>query len=142
MQIFKLHSSHFLSRSLRHTSSSFNYTDTLNKQENQQENEDSQKSENNENNQNEDKNQSDENKDDKSNDSDKNPENNNNDDGPSEKESSQSPKQENNSDRQMNVDQNVENILNAMKENEQVNKKRKQNKYSNEIELGKQDKQR
>ena len=103
-----------------------------NKQENQQENEDSQKSENNENNQNEDKNQSDENKDDKSNDSDKNPENNNNDDGPSEKESSQSPKQENNSDRQMNVDQNVENILNAMKENEQVNKKRKQNNYSNE----------
>jgi hypothetical protein len=32
----------------------------------------------------------------------------------------------------MNVDQNVENILNAMKENEQVNKKRKQNNYSNE----------
>ena len=61
-----------------------------------------------------------------------NSENNNNDDGPSEKESSQSPKQENNSDRQMNVDQNVENILNAMKENEQVNKKRKQNNYSNE----------
>ena len=101
-------------------------------QQNQDNNDESQKSENNENNQNEDKNQSNKNKDSKSNDSDKNPKNNNNDDGPTNQDSSQSPKEENNQNRQMSIDQNVENILNAMKENEKVNKKRKQNNYSNE----------
>ena len=101
-------------------------------QQNQDNNDESQESENNENNQNEDKNQSNKNKDSKSNDSDKNPKNNNNDDGPTNQDSSQSPKEENNQNRQMSIDQNVENILNAMKENEKVNKKRKQNNYSNE----------
>ena len=101
-------------------------------QQNQDNNDESQKSENNENNQNEDKNQSNKYKDSKSNDSDKNPKNNNNDDGPTNQDSSQSPKEENNQNRQMSIDQNVENILNAMKENEKVNKKRQQNNYSNE----------
>ena len=101
-------------------------------QQNQDNNDESQESENNENNQNEDKNQSNKNKDSKSNDSDKNPKNNNNDDGPTNQDSSQSPKEENNQNRQMSIDQNIENILNAMKENEKVNKKRKQNNYSNE----------
>ena len=103
-----------------------------NQQQNQDNNDESQESENNENNQNEDKNQSNKNKDSKSNDSDKNPKNNNNDDGPTNQDSSESPKEENNQNRQMSIDQNVENILNAMKENEKVNKKRKQNNYSNE----------
>ena len=101
-------------------------------QQNKDNNEESQKSDNNENNQNEDKNQSNKNKDSKSNDSDKNPKNNNDDDGPTNQDSSQSPKEENNQNRQISIDQNVENILNAMKENEKVNKKRKQNNYSNE----------
>ena len=45
---------------------------------------------------------------------------------------SQSNKQQNNDDKQIEIDQNDENILNAMKENEKVNKKRKQNNFSNE----------
>ena len=59
-------------------------------------------------------------------------EKNNNDDGPKNQDSSQSKQQENNEEKQIEIDQNVENILNAMKENEKVNKKRKQNNFSNE----------
>ena len=103
-----------------------------NQQQNQDKDEESQEHENNKNNQNEDQNQGDKNKDSKPNNSDKNPKNNNNDDGPTDQNFSQSPKEQNNQDRQMSIDQNVENILNAMKENEKVNKKRKQKNYSNE----------
>jgi hypothetical protein len=98
----------------------------------QQKNENSEDSENNHNNQNEDKNQKNKNKDDKPNNNDKNPQKNNNDDGPKNQDTSQSKQQENNEERQTAIDQNVENILNAMKENEKVNKKRKQNNFSNE----------
>ena len=60
------------------------------------------------------------------------PKKNNNNDGPQNQDISQSNKQQNNDDKQIEIDQNVENILNAMKENEKVNKKRKQNNFSNE----------
>lgn len=103
-----------------------------NQQQNQDNNDKSQEPEKNKNNQDEVQNQGNENKDSKSNNTDKNPKNNNNDDGPTDQDSSQTPKEQNNQDRQMSIDQNVENILNAMKENEKVNKKRKQNNYSNE----------
>ena len=103
-----------------------------NQQQNQDKNDKSQEPEKNKNNQDEVQNQGNENKDSKSNNTDKNPKNNNNDDGPTDQDSSQTPKEQNNQDRQMSIDQNVENILNAMKENEKVNKKRKQNNYSNE----------
>ena len=43
-----------------------------------------------------------------------------------------SKQQENNEKKQIEINQNVENILNAMKESEKVNKKRKQNNFSNE----------
>ena len=102
------------------------------KQDDQQKNDNSEDSENNDNNEDEDKNQKNQNKDDKSNNSDKNPEKNNNDDGPKNQDTSQSNQQENNEEKQIEIDQNVENILNAMKENEKVNKKRKQNNFSNE----------
>tara|TARA_B100001093_G_scaffold246169_1_gene235684 strand:+ start:486 stop:1214 length:729 start_codon:yes stop_codon:yes gene_type:complete len=101
-------------------------------QDDQQKNENSEDSENNDNNQNEDKNQKNKNKDDKPNNNDNNPKKNNNDDGPKNQDTSQSKQQENNEERQTAIDQNVENILNAMKENEKVNKKRKQNNFSNE----------
>ena len=101
-------------------------------EQNQQQDENSEESENNDNDQEEDQNQENKNKDDKSNNSDKNPEKNNNDDGPKNQDMSQSSKQENNEQKQIEIDQNVENILNAMKENEKVNKKRKQNNSSNE----------
>ena len=103
-----------------------------NQQQNQDKNDKSQEPEKNKNNQDEVQNQGNENKDSKSNNTDKNPKNNNNDDGPTDQDSSQTLKEQNNQDRQMSIDQNVENILNAMKENEKVNKKRKQNNYSNE----------
>ena len=103
-----------------------------NQQQNQDKNDKSQEPEKNKNNQDEVQNQGNENKDSKSNNTDKNPKNNNNDDGPTDQDSSQTQKEQNNQDRQMSIDQNVENILNAMKENEKVNKKRKQNNYSNE----------
>ena len=99
---------------------------------NQQQDKNSEESENNDNDQEEDQNQENKNKDDKSNNSDKNPEKNNNDDGPKNQDMSQSSKQENNEQKQIEIDQNIENILNAMKENEKVNKKRKQNNSSNE----------
>ena len=99
---------------------------------NQQEDKNSEESENNNNDQKEDQNQENKNKDDKPNNSDKNPEKNNNEDGPQNQDISQSSKQENNEQKQIEIDQNVENILNAMKENEKVNKKRKQNNFSNE----------
>jgi len=101
-------------------------------QQNQDQDDNSEDSENNENNQNEDQNQQNKNKDDNSNNSDRNPEKNNNDDGPKNQDTSQSKLQENNEEKQIEIDQNVENILNAMKENEKVNKKRKQNNFSNE----------
>ena len=66
------------------------------------------------------------------NNSEQNPEKNDNNDGPQNQDISQSNKQQNNDDKQIEIDQNVENILNAMKENEKVNKKRKQNNFSNE----------
>ena len=99
---------------------------------NQQQDKNSEESENNDNDQEEDQNQENKNKDDKSNNSDKNLEKNNNDDGPQNQDMSQSSKQENNEQKQIEIDQNIENILNAMKENEKVNKKRKQNNSSNE----------
>jgi len=104
-----------------------------NKQEekkNQEQDDSSDDSENNDNND-EDQKQSDKNKDDKSNNSEKNPEKNSNDEGPTNQETSDS-QQQNNQDREVSVDQSVENILNAMKENEKVNKKRKQKNYSNQ----------
>jgi hypothetical protein len=105
-----------------------------NKQEekkNQEQDDSSDDSENNDNND-EDQKQSDKNKDDKSNNSEKKPEKNSNDEGPTNQETSDSQQQQNNQDREVSVDQSVENILNAMKENEKVNKKRKQKNYSNQ----------
>ena len=106
-----------------------------NKQEekkNQEQDDSSDDSENNDNNNDEDQKQSDKNKDDKSNNSEKNPEKNSNDEGPTNQETSDSQQQKNNQDREVSVDQSVDNILNAMKENEKVNKKRKQKNYSNQ----------
>ena len=48
----------------------------------------------------------------------KKPEKNSNDEGPTNQETSDSQQQKNNQDREISVDQSVENILNAMKENE------------------------
>ena len=96
----------------------------------QQKDENSEESENNDKNQKDDQNQKNKNKDDNSNNSDRNPENNN--DGPNNQDTSKSKQQQNNEEKQIEIDQNVENILNAMKENEKVNKKRKQNNFSNE----------
>ena len=101
-------------------------------EQNQQQDEKTEESENNDNEQKKDQNQENKNRDDKSNNSDKNPEKNNNNDNPQNQDISQSSKQENNDQKQIEIDQNVENILNAMKENEKVNKKRKQNNFSNE----------
>jgi len=101
-------------------------------QQNQDKEDNSEDSEDNENNHKEERNQQDKNKDDNSNISDINPEINNNADGQKNKDTSQSKQQENNEEKQIEIDQNVENILNAMKENEKVNKKRKQNNFSNE----------
>jgi len=92
----------------------------------------SEDSENNNNNDDDDKNQSNKNKDNKSNKSEENPEKNSSDKGPTNQELSNSPQQENNKEREVSIDQSVENILNAMKENEKVNKKRKQKNYSND----------
>ena len=93
----------------------------------------SEDSENNDDNNNDDdKNQSNKNKDNKSNKSEENPEKNSRDKGPTNQELSNSPQQENNKEREISIDQSVENILNAMKENEKVNKKRKQKNYSND----------
>ena len=92
----------------------------------------SEDSENNNNNNDDDKNQSNKNKDNKSNKSEENPEKNSSDKGPTNQELSNSPQQENNKEREVSIDQSVENILNAMKENEKVNKKRKQKNYSND----------
>ena len=61
-----------------------------------------------------------------------NPEKNNTDDGPTNQELSDSSEKQNNQQREINIDQSVENILNAMKENEKVNKKRKQKNYFND----------
>ena len=101
-------------------------------EQNQQQEENSDESENDNNDQKEDQNQENNNKDNKSNNSEQNPEKNDNNDGPQNQDISQSNKQQNNDDKQIEIDQNVENILNAMKENEKVNMKRKQNNFSNE----------
>ena len=56
----------------------------------------------------------------------------NNDDGPTDNQNSKSPDQQNEQNREIQSRQTAENILNAIKENEKVNKKRKQTNYSNE----------
>ena len=56
----------------------------------------------------------------------------NNDDGPTDNQNSKSPDQQNEQNREIQSKQTAENILNAIKENEKVNKKRKQTNYSNE----------
>lgn len=69
--------------------------------------------------------------DESSNQQDKN-DSNNNDDGPTDNQNSKSPDQQNEQNRDIQSKQTAENILNAIKENEKVNKKRKQTNYSNE----------
>ena len=101
-------------------------------EQNQKQEDNSEDSENDNNDKKEDQNQDDKNKDDKSNNSDKNPEKNNNNGDPQNQDTPQLSKKQNNEQKQIKIDQNVENILNAMKENEKVNKKRKQNNFSNE----------
>ncbi|MFL2510824.1 MAG: hypothetical protein ACJ0RN_00840 [Candidatus Neomarinimicrobiota bacterium] len=103
-----------------------------NQKKNQEMNDDSEDSENNENNNSDDGNQSNKNKDNKSNNTQQNPEKNNTDEGPTNQELSDSSEKQNNQQREINIDQSVENILNAMKENEKVNKKRKQKNYFND----------
>jgi len=56
----------------------------------------------------------------------------NNDNGPTDNQNSKSPDQQNEQNRDIQSKQSAENILNAIKENEKVNKKRKQANYSNE----------
>ena len=56
----------------------------------------------------------------------------NNDEGPTDNQNSKSPDQQNEENREIQSKQTAENILNAIKENEKVNKKRKQANYSNE----------
>ena len=56
----------------------------------------------------------------------------NNDEGPTDNQNSKSPDQQNEQNREIQSKQTAENILNAIKENEKVNKKRKQTNYSNE----------
>jgi Ca-activated chloride channel family protein len=56
----------------------------------------------------------------------------NNDNGPTDNQNSKSPDQQNKQNRDIQSKQSAENILNAIKENEKVNKKRKQANYSNE----------
>ena len=56
----------------------------------------------------------------------------NNDEGPTDNQNSKSPDQLNEENREIQSKQTAENILNAIKENEKVNKKRKQANYSNE----------
>ena len=87
-----------------------------------------------------DKNKDKDNKKDKKDDSKKDQPNNqddknnsqNNDDGPTDNQNSKSPNQDNQQDRKVQSKQSAENILNAIKENEKVNKKRKQTNYTNE----------
>ena len=57
---------------------------------------------------------------------------NNNDNGPTDNQNSKSPDQQNEQNREIQSKQSAENILNAIKENEKVNKKRKQTNYNNE----------
>ena len=75
-------------------------------------------------------------KDDSQNDESNNEEDNNdsknNDNGPTDNQNSKSPDQQNEQNRDVQSKQSAENILNAIKENEKVNKKRKQTNYSNE----------
>ena len=70
-------------------------------------------------------------KDQPNNEEDKNNSQNNN-DGPTDNQNSKSPSQDNKQDRKVQSKQSAENILNAIKENEKVNKKRKQANYTNE----------
>ena len=56
----------------------------------------------------------------------------NNDEGPTDNQNSKSPDQQKEENREIQSKQTAENILNAIKENEKVNKKRKQANYSNE----------
>ena len=102
----------------------------------QKKNDQSEESDKEENNKNKDK----DNQKDKKDDSQKDQPNNqddknnsqNNDDGPTDNQNSKSPNQDNQQDRKVQSKQSAENILNAIKENEKVNKKRKQTNYTNE----------
>lgn len=69
---------------------------------------------------------------DKSNNEEDNNDSENNDNGPTDNQNSKSPDQQNEQNRDVQSKQSAENILNAIKENEKVNKKRKQTNYSNE----------
>ena len=69
---------------------------------------------------------------DKSNNEEDNNDSKNNDNGPTDNQNSKSPDQQNEQNRDVQSKQSAENILNAIKENEKVNKKRKQTNYSNE----------
>jgi Ca-activated chloride channel homolog len=97
---------------------------------------DSEKSDEDENNKNKekekDRDKKDQSQDDKtSNKEDKN-DSKNNDKGPKDNQNSKSPDQQNNEKKEVQSKQSAENILNAIKENEKVNKKRKQTNYNNE----------
>jgi tetratricopeptide (TPR) repeat protein len=69
---------------------------------------------------------------DKSNNEEDNNDSKNNDNGPTDNQNSKFPDQQNEQNRDVQSKQSAENILNAIKENEKVNKKRKQTNYSNE----------
>ena len=102
----------------------------------QKKKDESKKSEEEENDENKEKEKDREKKDDSQNDESSNQQDKNdsknNDDGPTDNQNSKSPDQQNEQNREIQSRQTAENILNAIKENEKVNKKRKQTNYSNE----------
>jgi Ca-activated chloride channel family protein len=102
------------------------------KQKSQEQNEEKDDSQDKKNNNNEDQNKNNKNKDDKSNNSEEDPKKSNNNEGPTNQESSDTQQKDNDQDKEISIDQSAENILNAMKEAEKVNKKRKQTNYSNQ----------
>ena len=79
-----------------------------------------------------DKDKKDDSQNDKSNNKEDKNDPNNNDNGPTDNQNSKSPDQQNEQNREIQSKQSAENILNAIKENEKVNKKRKQTNYNNE----------
>ena len=81
---------------------------------------------------NKEKDKKDDSQNDKSNNEEDNNDSENNDNGPTDNQNSKSPDQQNEQNRDVQSKQSAENILNAIKENEKVNKKRKQTNYSNE----------
>ena len=102
----------------------------------QKKKDESKKSDEEENNNNKEKEKDRDKKDDSKNDESSNQEDRNdsknNDEGPTDNQNSKSPDQQNEQNREIQSKQTAENILNAIKENEKVNKKRKQTNYSNE----------